>query len=161
MGDHEKTSKHKNNVISFESIKRIGEIKYLILDEYVSIIHHCNSPTMDKHYKNDNEETPLLSKYTALVNIVNKVKRIYCMDADITEEMKSIIEKMFNVPPKTKSFNLLYHNYNDYTFNYYNDKSMIENQINKDINKKIVIVSNRCDYVNTYEKCIKIKCLHF
>ena len=96
-----------------------------------------------------------------LVDIVNKAKRIYCMDADITEEIKLMIENMFNVPPKTKSFNLLYHNYNDYTFNYYNDKSMIENQINKDINKNLVIVSNRSDYVNTYEKCIIIKYLHY
>ena len=147
------TSKHKNYIISFESIHLINEIEYLILDEVVSVIQHFNSTlTMDKHNKNYNEESPLLKKYTMLVDIVNKAKRIYCMDADITEEIKLMIENMFNVPPKTKSFNLLYHNYNDYTFNYFNDKSMIENQINKDINKNLVIVSNRSDYVNTYEK---------
>ena len=147
--------------MSFESIKKIVEIEYLILDECVSIIHHCNSPTMDKRYKNDDDETPLLSKYTALVNILNKAKRIYCMDADITEEIKTVIEKMFIIPPKTKSFNLLYHTYNDYTFNYYNDKNMIESQINKDINKNLVIVSNRSGYVDTYEKMYKHKVSSF
>ena len=56
------TSKHKNYIISFESIKFIHELEYLILDEYVSIIQHCNSTlTMDKHNKDDNtDESPLL-----------------------------------------------------------------------------------------------------
>ena len=91
----------------------------------MSVIHHFNlSLTMDKYNKNDNksEETPLLKIYMMLVGIVNKARKMYCMDADIKEEIKLMFEKMFIVPPKTKSFNLLFHNYNGYTFNYYSDK---------------------------------------
>ena len=155
-----KTSKHQNYVISMESVYLIDELDYLILDEVVSILHHFNSnKTMDKHSKNDikSEETPLLNKYMMIVDIVNKAKKVYCMDADITEEIKLIIEKLFKIPPKTKSFNLLFHNYNEYKFNYYNDKNMIENQINKDISKNIIIVCNRADYARTYEKMYKKK----
>ena len=71
-----------------------------------------------------------------LVGIVNKARKIYCIDADIAEEIKLMFEKMSIVPPKTKSFSLLFHNYNDYIFDYYSDKNMFENQINKYINLK-------------------------
>ena len=44
----------------------------------------------------------MTKNYMVHVDIVNKAKRIYCINADITEEIKLIIEKNVYSPTKNE-----------------------------------------------------------
>jgi hypothetical protein len=150
-----KTKKEYNYIISLESIHLIDEVEYLILDELVSIIQHFNSTlTMEKYNKDSLTHTPLLDKYIKLIEIINKAKKVFCMDADITEEIKTILNNMFNTQPLMKSYNLLQHNYSEYKFNLYTDKPNMEKTIIDELKNglNIVLVCNKSKYCSAYEK---------
>ena len=130
-----KIDQSKNIVCSTESIQKIifNENDILILDEFETLINHFESDTFD------NKEYDKFKLFRDAITLVNK---IIILDADISSERISLIEKMRN--EQITTYNINQNNFSDYKFFVYETKSdfilNIKNVMKTD--KKILIASS-------------------
>ncbi len=154
--DGEKTLEEFNDarvaICSPESICKLkNNYDIVILDEYETLTNHYSSETMNKEKSSD---------YDKFKNIKNKLlnsKSIFCLDADLSLERMSIIEKMINV--NAKLFYCENNNFNNTDHNIYYNKTEFIAKINDDLNnnKRVSICSNGKKELICYKEMINEK----
>ena len=87
-------------ITSLESSKKILHINFdiVILDEYESLLSHLESPTFKTEY---------FSAYECLIGMIdmmNKSKKIYCLDADLSNDRLQPIIKKLNIENKVELY---------------------------------------------------------
>jgi len=123
-------------ICSLESLSKTNNIKYdiIILDEYVSILKHFDSDTMEKEYKNKE------FLFKIFKNKLIETKKIICLDADLTDETLNIIK---NIKNKSifETYEVLENKYKDYNYNILTEYKLYLNEIfnNLKINKKLIL----------------------
>ena len=141
-----------NFVCSMESLIKAKNIKYdiLILDEYISILKHFDSPTMKKEKITD------LQNFIIFKEKLLSTKKILCLDADLDNERINIL-KSIKPKSKCKIYNILENKYKEYKYYILTTKSSYLNEIfkNLNLNKKIILPSNcKFETLKIYETII-------
>jgi len=142
-----------NFVCSMESLIKAKNIKYdiLILDEYISILKHFDSPTMKKDKITDHQNFIIFKEK------ILSTKKILCLDADLDNERINILKSIKN-KSKCNIYNILENKYKEYKYYILISKSSYLNEIFKNINlNKNIILPSNCKYetVKIYQSIIK------
>jgi len=134
-------TKHNKIICSYESLKnKVGEREFdiLILDEIETIFSHIESSTMYNNYNG------LLSSASNILKwYISNIKKIICLDADLSYNR---IEKLiYSIRPKTitKYYNVFLDNDNYDNYKYY----FYLNSHNKIIESMFDDINNNCNFV--------------